>query len=193
MVLVVLVVRVVRVIRTARRRAEVLSPRPGSRRQHQIHGGADPHDDRRPHVQPQPGHGVNRVDSQGFDPGPTDRVEQHVQGEDAPVAHREPAIRPDDDQGNPDQPQRLIQKRGVESFEGLVAHRPVFRRDLQPPGQRRGLPEQFLVEPVAPSTDCLGQRDAGSDRVCDRRKGDVSPSRTDPRTQGTESNGAPDS
>ena len=66
--------------------APTRSSRPGrgSRGPHQVHRSTDPHDDRRPHVQPKPGHGVDRVDSQGFDPGPTDCVEQHVQGEDAP-------------------------------------------------------------------------------------------------------------
>ena len=89
-------------------------------------------------------------------------------------------------------PQRLVEERGVERRELLVAPGSVRGRDLQPPWQVRRPAEQLLVPPVAQPPDGLGQGQ-GRRRAVGRREQRDALLRGAPQTDGhTERDAAPD-
>ncbi len=80
----------------------------------------------------------------------------------------------------------------MEGGELLVALGALRRIDLQGPRHIRRASEQFLVEPVAPAADGLGQSDARRDGVGYRWQGHVVASRRDPRSQPAKCHRSPD-
>src|SRR3954469_10178754 len=68
----------------------------------------------------------------------------------------------------------------------------VGRVDFHGPRQRRGAPEELLVEVVAPATDGLGQREAGRDGVGQRGVRDAVPASGDVGAERTAGDAAPD-
>ena len=69
------------------------------------------------------------------------------------------------DAGDREARERLVEERRLERRELRVAERPVRERDLEPPRERGRLPEQLLVEVVAPPADRLREHDAGRHAV----------------------------
>src|SRR6266511_3992866 len=150
----------------ARRRLDVGLPRAAPRDEVRQRAGED--QDRGPDVQPQPEDPVRVVHAQRLDPEPADGVRHRVQRERPPAAEPEPAVRPDDQAGDTDVPERLVQERRVVRLRAgdsaLAAG-----VDPQAPGQRGRLAEQLLVEVVAPAADGLRQHDPRGHRVGERR------------------------
>src|SRR4051812_49780705 len=68
----------------------------------------------------------------------------------------------------------------------------VGRVDFHGPRQRRGAPEELLVEVVAPAADGLGQCEAGRDGVGQRGVRDAVPAGGDISPQRTARDAAPD-
>ena len=90
------------------------------------------------------------------------------------------------------QPERLVEERRVEGRRVGIAGGPVGGVDLQSPGQVGGAAEELLVEPVAPPTDGLRQRQPRGERVTEGRKRDPPPPAGDPRAESAEEDGPPD-
>ncbi len=129
------------------------------------------------------------VDAHVLDPEAAGAVRRDVQREGAAVAELEAAVGPDDQDGDADAPQRLVQERRV-----VGAGDPAVLRggDLQRPRQVGLLAVQLLVEPVPPAADGLGDGDAGGQRVGPRGQRDAPAATADPGADGAEGDGAPD-
>src|SRR6266542_3138519 len=172
-----------------RRRLDVGLPRAAPRDEVRQRAGED--QDRGPDVQPQPEDPVRVVHAQRLDPEAADGVRHRVQRERPPAAEPEPAVRPDDQAGDTDVPERLVQERRVVRLRAgdsaLAAG-----VDPQAPGQRGRLAEQLLVEVVAPAADGLRQHDPRGHRVGERRQRDAGPAAADPGAHPAERDRAPD-
>jgi hypothetical protein len=104
------------------------------------------------------------------------------------VAQPEAPVGPDDQQGDADAPQGLVQERRV--VEAGLAVRTLG--DLQRPGQVGLAAVQLLVEPVAPAADGLREGDTGSERVGPRGQRDAAPAAADPGADRAQRDRAPD-
>ena len=80
----------------------------------------------------------------------------------------------------------------MECREVGVTLRSILRCDLQAPRQRGRGSEELLVEPVAPPTDGLGERNARCNGVGNRGKRHTESACANPRTEATECDRAPD-
>src|SRR3954469_21831453 len=99
--------------------------------QHEIGHGRDEEHDARPVVEAQAEEPVRVVDAERLDPAAARRVGRDVESERPPVAEPPPAVGPDDEQGDAEVPERLIEKGGMEgpratagSMRGVDLHRP---------------------------------------------------------------------
>ncbi len=124
-----------------------------------------------------------------LDPAAPRAVRGDVQRERPSVAQLEAAVGPDDEQGDADAPQRLVQEPRV-----VVARHPAVRRgrDVQGPRQVGRLAVQLLVEPVAPAADGLREGDAGRDGVGVGGQRDATATAADPGADRSERDRAPD-
>ena len=138
----------------------VLPARAQPRRHDEVDQPADERDAADPDVDADPADGVGLVDPHGLDQPAPGGVEDDVEGEDPSVPHPEPAVGPDQDPGHGDQPQRLVEERGVEGGRVGIAVGAMGRVDLQAPRQVGGTAEELLVEPVPPATHGLGEGEA---------------------------------
>ena len=87
---------------------------------------------------------------------------------------------PDQERGQGQVPDQLVQERRLEGREVQVRRRNTARgavrvRDLKAPRQRCRLAEQLLVEIVADPADRLGDEQRGGDGVRERAHGDAEP------------------
>src|SRR5262249_18243224 len=89
-------------------------------------------------------------------------------------------------------PDRLVQERRLERVKLLVTLGDVRRIDFHRPRPCRRAAEQFLVEPVAPSTDRLCERDAWRDRVEQQHRVEMLAPSLPPETDRATTDGAPD-
>ena len=102
---------------------------------------------------------VGTVDAHSLDPEPADAVADDVHHEQLARRRTEPLVDPDEQQTQPEAPQRFVQERRVERGAHRVDRRvEVDRIDLEPPRQIGGTTEEFLIEVVAPSPDRLCER-----------------------------------
>ena len=79
--------------------------------------------------------------------------------------HVEALVDQQEDDDPEQAPERLVEERRVEGLGEREVGRPVLGRDLDRPGQVARLPEELLVEVVAPAADRLREQDPGSGRV----------------------------
>ena len=89
------------------------------------------------------------------------------------MVHATRALREEQQPGDREAGDRLVQKRGVERRELLVGERPVREVDLEAPRERRGPTEQLLVEVIAPPADSLREHDADGETVHDHDRVEV--------------------
>ena len=99
---------------------------------------------------------------------------------------------PDQEGGEQQVEDQLIQERRLEVPVGRVSRRPEVKRDLQPPGQAGRLAEQLLVEVVADPADRLGHQQGGRHRVHEQRHARPGPAHPPGSHQGGDGDGAPD-
>src|SRR3954463_3452035 len=87
----------------------------GASAEHEIDHRGDEQDDARPVVEPQAEELVRVVDAQRLYPAASCGVGRDIERERPAVPEPPPAVSPDDEQGDADVPERLIEKGGVES------------------------------------------------------------------------------
>src|SRR5262245_36371797 len=126
--------------------------------------GQDEDDDRDVRVQPEAEVLVRRIDPQQLLEEASEAVPRHVQREQRRPPDAEVAVDQQKHDNADDVPDELVQERRVEG-RVLDVGAAVRLVDLQSPRQRRGLPEELLVEPVAPAADPLCEQQAGRDGV----------------------------
>src|SRR5581483_10114908 len=111
--------------------------------------GADADDDRDPEVQPLAEEVLRGVDAKELLERAPERVEGDVEREQPGRSNAEPGADPDQDAGDRDVVDQLVQEGRVEGLRERVLRRPVLGVDLEAPRQVGRLPEELLVEPVA--------------------------------------------
>ena len=143
-------------------------------------------------VQAQAQEVLGRIDPQRFLEDPEGRVPGHVQREQARRLDVTVMPQPDQERGQQQVEDQLVQERRVERAVLRIARRAEGRVDLQPPGQAGGATEQFLVEVVADAPDRLRHQQGGRDGV--HELGHVGPGPVHPpyAGQGAERDAAPD-
>ena len=105
------------------------------------------------------------VDAQELHAEAPDAVPEDVHGEEPRRLQLEAALDEQEDADPEQAPERLVQERRVEGRGERVVDRAVLRGDLERPRQVARLPEQLLVEVVAPAADRLREQEPGRDRV----------------------------
>src|SRR6266581_300866 len=115
---------------------------------------------------------LGRVDPQRFLVDPERRVAGDVQSEQAGRPDSGVMADPDQQRGQRQVPDQLVQEGGL---EGRVARVAVRMGDDQGPRKGRGLAVELLVEVVADPADGLGDEQCGSYRVGERRETDAMP------------------
>ena len=80
----------------------------------------------------------------------------------------------------------------MEGLERLVSAGPVDNVDFQTPWQGRWRPEEFLVEPVAPTTNRLCQRNRRGNCIADRRERNMGPTSSNPGAHRPKAHRPPD-
>ena len=132
------------------------------------------------------------VDAQELDPEAPERVGSHVHREQPSGAEADPPFDEQYDRHHREVPQALVEERGMEGGELLVARRPVAGVDAQRPRQGARAAEELLVEPVSPASDGLREWDHRRGHV--EQRGLVEPSSLgdDHRGDGAARDGAPD-
>ena len=110
-------------------------------------------------VEPESKDVMRRVDPQELLPDPGERVTRHVDGEESGRPDAAMVTEPDQDPGEPEIPDQLIEEGGLEGRELFVARRPVCWINLQAPGQARRATEELLVEVVADPADRLAHQE----------------------------------
>ena len=160
----------------------------------EVRRGQHEQNDRGPHVEPQAADvlQLHRVDPEVLDPAATQGVEHHVEREHPAVAEPEPPVGPEQHADRSEVPQRLVEERGMERRELLVAGGAVRDVDLEAPRQVGGPAEQLLVEVVAEAADDLREQQAGSQCVSEGPDQDAVAAAVEPRTHEPTHDRAPD-
>src|SRR5574341_588317 len=131
---------------------------------------------------------------QAINPEPLD--EESTEGVEPKVAERESARKlfqaaaeqKIEDAEDREIPDRLVEKRGMEEFEGRQLGRPVVGFDVEFPRQICRGPEGLLIEKVSPPTDRLPQHKGRSHDVHVGQGRELLPNAIDDRGQGTTQN-----
>src|SRR5690242_8928554 len=112
---------------------------------------------------------VGRIDAEEFLEDPKPRVAGHVKREQPRGPDPPMVAEPDEEAGEAEVPDQLVEESRLEGAEGHVTGRPVRGRDLESPGQARRPAEEFLVEVVADSADRLGNEKGGRSGIEEAR------------------------
>ncbi len=123
-------------------------------------------------VEPQAEDVLGRVDPQGLLEDAERRIAGHVEREEARRADPPVVAEPDEEGGERQVPDQLVEERRVEGGERLVARWPMGGRYLQRPGQAARAPEELLVEVVADPPDRLSDEERRCGRVHEKPGGD---------------------
>src|SRR5262249_5494570 len=139
-------------------------------------GGAEEgEDDRHPEIEALAEDVVGGVDAEALLEDAEGRVAGDVEGEEAGGADLAVMAEPDEEGGQGQVPDDLVEEGRLEGGEVEGAGGAVFGCDLEAPGEVGGAAEQLLVEVVADPPDRLGDEEGRGGRVHEGRDRDPRP------------------
>ncbi len=148
---------------TVRRVGVGLAPAYAPHNEHQ--DGPANSNDGHPDVDAERANGARGINSQRFNPETPSEVQAHIERKDVARPHNALFVHIDEQSAQSQVPQHLVEKRGLENRIRDLVEWAMLHIDLHTPRKARGPAEQFLIPPVTQTTNGLGQRNAGHQRV----------------------------